>query len=42
MKEEIEEKYSKLFLALEPKDPTFEARKYSLKNRKERDLDAVN
>ena len=31
MKEEIEETYSKLFLALAPHDATFEARKYSLK-----------
>ena len=42
MKEEIEEKYSKLFLALDPEDPTCEARKYSLENRKEQVLDAVN
>lgn len=42
MKEEVEEKYSKLFLALDPENPTFEARKYSLKNRKEQHLDAIN
>ena len=42
MKEEIEEKYSKMFLALDPEDPTCEARKYSLENRKEQVLDAVN
>ena len=35
-------KYSKLLLDLDPEDPTFEARKYSLKNRKEQDLDAVS
>ena len=42
MKEEVEEKYSKLFLAFDPENPTFEARKYSLKNRKEQHLDAIN
>ena len=35
LKEEVEEKYNKLFLALDPKNPTYEAGKYSLKNRKE-------
>ena len=42
MKEEIEEKYSKLILALDLEDLTFEAKKYSLKNRKEQVLDVVN
>ena len=35
MKEEFEGKYSKLFFALDPENITFEARKYSLKKRKE-------
>ena len=42
LKEKVEEKYNKLFLALDRKDRTYEARKYSLKNRKEEDLDSIN
>ena len=42
MREEIGEKNSKLFLAAKPQDPTYEIRKYSLKNKKDEDLDAVN
>ena len=42
MREEIGEKNSKLFLAVNPQDPTYEIRKYSLKNKKDEDLDAVN
>ena len=42
MREEIGEKNSKLFLAVNLQDPTYEIRKYSLKNKKDEDLDAVN
>lgn len=42
MKEEIEQKYFELFLALDPRDSIFEARKYFLNNRKQEDLDAIN
>ena len=34
LEEEVEEKFNKLFLVLDPKDSTYEARKYSLKNSK--------
>ena len=42
LEEEVEEKFNKLFLVLDPKDSTYEARKYSLKNSKEEDLDSIN
>ena len=32
----VEEQYDHLILALDENDPTYEARKYSLQNRKER------
>ena len=41
MKEEVEDKYNGLILALDPLDPTYEARKYSLQSKKEIDLVSV-
>ena len=35
MKEEVEDKYNGLILALDPLDPTYEARKYSRQSKKE-------
>ena len=35
MKEEVEDKYNGLILALDPLDPTYEGRKYSRQSKKE-------
>ena len=42
MKEEVNEKYNQLILALDKNDPTYEARKYSLESRGDEDLDSIN
>ena len=42
MKEEVNEKYNQLILALDKNDPTYEARKYSLESRRDVDLDSIN
>ena len=41
MREEVNEKYDHLILALDENDPTYEARKYSLQTRKEVDLNSI-
>ena len=41
MREEVNEKYDHLILALDENDPTYEARKDSLQTRKEVDLDSI-
>ena len=42
MKEEVNEKYNQLILALNKNNPTYEARKYSLKSTRDVDLDSIN
>ena len=42
IREEVNEKYDHLILAIDVNDPTYEARKYSLESRKEVDLDSIN
>ena len=42
MKEEVDEKYNQLVLALDKNNPTYEARKYSLESMREVDLDSTN
>ena len=42
IREEVNEKYDRLILAIDVNDPTYEARKYSLESRKEVDLDSIN
>ena len=42
IREEVNEKYDRLILAIDVNDPTYEARKYSLESRKEIDLDSIN
>ena len=42
MKEEVNEKYNQLILAPDKNGPTFEARKCSLKSRRDVDLDSIN
>ena len=42
MKEEVNEKYNQLILALNKNNPTYEARKYYLKSTRDVDLDSIN
>ena len=42
MKEEVSEKCNQLILALNKNNPTYEARKYSLKSTRDVDLDSIN
>ena len=42
MKEEVNEKYNQLILALDKNDPTYEVRKYSLESKRDIDLDSLN
>ena len=42
MKEELNEKYNQLILALDKNDPRYEVRKYSLERRRDVDLDSIN
>ena len=42
MKEEVNEKYNQLILALNKNNPTYEARKYYLKSTRDVDLASIN